>query len=117
MSTGIFTVIMDKIFIRVLEFTRKVGYNLDLDIWTMSYKLMFSYPRRRGLVGEINHSGPIYLVTNSVCSLPSKLFFPFNYGTCTWERFNTFVRESTTNIFHPNRILASTIYVSKSIVC
>lgn len=115
--TRISTMIMNKTFIRVPKFTRKVGYNLDLDLLTVSYKLIVSCSRRTGLVGETNHLGPTYLITNLMCSLPSKLFLPFNYATCIRESFNTSKRESTTNIFHPTRTLASTIYVSKNLVC
>ena len=58
MSTKIFTLIMNEIFMSFEE----SGYSLDLDLLPMSSYLHFSYPSRSGQVGKCNQLRSIYPV-------------------------------------------------------
>ena len=55
MSTQIFTLMINKVFVRAPKITRKVGM---ASIWNLQW--CFSCPRRRGLVGKSNHWRPTF---------------------------------------------------------
>ena len=60
-STRIFTIKFNKIFIQAPKKFRKVGYSLNLDLLSISYYSCVLYPRRRGLGIKSHHLRPIYL--------------------------------------------------------
>ena len=61
MSTGFFSLIMNKIFIWTARIMRKVAMSLNLICYPSCTKSCVSYPRRSGLGGKHSHLSPIYL--------------------------------------------------------
>ena len=72
MSTRIFTLVMNEIFIISSHNYNESGYGLALDLLPIHSKSRVAYPRRSELVRKSNHLKPIYVMDFQVTQMQTR---------------------------------------------